>query len=264
MVLTSPIHLKDLKVEPAPPGSGLRINGIPVDIHHVVKADSRVDLAQGNKRAFVVEHVLAPLKLLCIEDAEIVGLGGNWDFARPVHRFAYCLGMDLSSVFGPADGRHQSGIFKAVCESTVSRKSKSDKSDRHLSPTKKVRLQNLANDAWLELFPLPRGSGLDIELIAGDKAVRTIVWVTGERKTPDEVIDRILTSRTPAVHGLNDEEALWHATGDFIADLAGVGGLTDAKIVAHLEMNYHRLTIGALRVLFGQGVLPNGLKATTQ
>lgn len=248
MNLVAPIDLKDIRIEPLKPGSGIWINSIPVDLEHVAKNDSRVDLSDGEKRAFVVEHILAPLKMMGIRDVNVLGRESSWDFARPVHRFAYSVGMKANSVFGPSDGRHHFEIVDAVYNLSCIQNAE----DIEYKTVSQRIFLDYPPYGTIEIDPAPRGSGLNMELISGGNRISVTVYVTGRANSID-ILDKVLTSRTPAVRGLYSEEPLWHAVGDFTADLGGVGGITDAKITANLGMNYHAITIGALKKAFKKG-----------
>ena len=48
---------------------------------------------------------------------------------------------------------------------------------------------------------------------------------------------------------------LWHAIGDFTADLCGIGNLTDAVVIAEGEQQYHAITVGAVKMAEERGLL---------
>lgn len=223
---------------PGKPGNGIWLNDIPVNLENVVKADSRVDLMFNGMRAFVVEHILAPLKLLGIEDAVLYGKEKEWDFARPVHRFAYSLNMGTGSIFGPSDGSHCYELLDIIdC----------------LSTTEKHRFSSVSSPISFEaphigrinILPAPAGAGMNFSLDTGTRNISATVHVNG-RKNDKGLLNKILRSRTPAVCGLDCDESMWHAVGDFTADLCGIGQLTDAIVNAKIGFDYHQLTIGSL------------------
>ncbi len=225
-------------LRPGKPGGGIWLNDIPVCLDNVVKADSRVDLMSDGNRAFVVEHILAPLKLLGIEDAVLFGKQREWDFARPVHRFAYSLNMGIGSIFGPSDGRH---CFELLDISDCLEAT----GDRRFTTVPRPIIFEAPDSGEISIMPAPAGAGMTFNLDTGSRRISASVHVNGKKNDPD-MLDKILKSRTPAVTGLDSDEPMWHAIGDFTADLCGVGRLTDALVEAKIAFDYHQLTIGAL------------------
>lgn len=228
-------------VRPAAPGEGIKLNGIPVCLENVAKEDSRIDLMYKGKRVFIAEHILAPLKLLGIEDAIVVGKEKEWDFARPVHRFAYSVNMKTGSIFGPSDGRHCYEVLDAegVYE---------DKESRRYYTVPVPVVYEKPGLGSIEILPSAPGTGMQFNLTSGKITVKARVFVTC-KQNDKELIGKILKSRTPAVCGLDSDEPMWHAIGDFTADLCGIGKLTDGVVTAEVGFDYHALTIGSLRKL---------------
>jgi len=247
MRLIKQLETELVVLKPAPQGHGITLHGIPAASGHVMKYDARVDLYQGPSIVFLAEHILAPLKLLGIEDVEAFGRELPWDFARPVHRFAYSLGMDTSHIFGPSDGRHCFDIaqhpdcLEPWC------------SQRYCTVRETV-VYELKDYGRIEIRPARPGSGMHFQISAGPYCVDATVFVT-RRNTDAGILKKVLTSRSPAVRGFQEEEPLWHAIGDFTADLCGIGNLTDAEVIAEVKQQYHAITIGAVKMAEERGLL---------
>lgn len=247
MRLIKPIETDLLTITPAPKGSGIHIHGIQAEARNVMKYDMRVDLYQGKHIAFLTEHILSVTKLLGLEDVDIRGKESPWDFARPVHRFAYSLGMNTDSIFGPPSGSHcfQVAEHRECLENW--------NSQRYCSVTEPVIYENPAFGR-IEILPAKPGEGMQYCISDEVASVEATVFVA-RRETDPELLDKILHSRTPAVRGFGLEEPLWHAIGDFTADLCGIGDLTDAVIRSNVINAYHALTVSAVKIMEERGVM---------
>ena len=250
MKLIQPIETDLVSLMPAKKGSGIRVHGIPASIHNVMKYDMRVDLYQGNRIAFLTEHILSVTKLLGLEDVDLYGKESEWDFARPVHRFAYSLGMKTDSIFGPPSGSHCFQVLEHMnCMESWN-------SQRYCSVSEPVIYENSAYGR-IEILPAAPGDGMHYQITDDAARIETTVFVTRRENDP-ALMDRVLRSKTPAVHGFGMEESLWHAVGDFTADLCGVGDLTDAVVRATVIDAYHALTIGIVKHMEESGVIIHG------
>lgn len=247
MRLIRPIETDLVTLSPAEPGSGIHIHGIQAAARNVMKYDMRVDLYQGKRIAFLTEHILSVTKLLGLEDVDIRGKESQWDFARPVHRFAYSLGMKTDSIFGPPSGSH---CFQ-VAEHTDCMESWNSR--RYCSVIEPVIYDHPAYGR-IEILPAKPGEGMQFQIADNVAAVEATVFVTCRENDP-ALLHKILHSRTPAVRGFGLEEPLWHAIGDFTADLCGVGDLTDAVVRAKVVNAYHALTVGAVKRMEERGVM---------
>lgn len=247
MRLVRPIETELLTVHPAAPGSGICIQGIPASAKNVMKYDMRVDLFQGEEIAFLTEHILSCLKLLGIEDARVHGKELAWDFARPVHRFAYSLGMRGDSIFGPPEGSH---CFAVVRQPDCLEKWHSQR----YCTVKEPVIYSAPAFGRIELRPARPGEGMRYRISNGQAAVEARVFVTRRENDP-ALLEKILTARTPAVQGMGQEEALWHSIGDFTADLCGIGDLTDAVVQAEVVSAYHAITVGAVKLIEERGLM---------
>ena len=234
-------------LKPAALGHGLTLHGIPVRSENVMKFDARVDLSHKGSIVFLAEHILGPVKLLGIEDAEIFGKKLPWDFARPVHRYAYSLGMDTGHIFGPPDGRH-------CFEITHCRDCLEPWNSQRFCTVRELISYELEGYGKISIHPADPGDGMHFTLRSGRHQAKATVYVA-RRETEESVRDRILTSRTPAVCGFTAEEPLWHGIGDFVSDLCGIGSLTDAVVEADVIADYHAITVGAVKYMEQKGAL---------
>jgi hypothetical protein len=100
----------------------------------------------------------------------------------------------------------------------------------------------------LRIEPAEKGAGLRIELS---------LWNLGPIKArfdpevglgPDELRARVAKSVTGFIKG-PVEDSLYHALGDIIGDLAGIGRIDDAKITAKFMRRYHQLTMNAVKTM---------------
>jgi hypothetical protein len=98
----------------------------------------------------------------------------------------------------------------------------------------------------LEIEPAEKGTGLRIELS---------LWSLGPIKArfdpevglePQHLKERVAKSVTGFIKG-PIEDSLYHALGDIIGDLAGIGGIDDAVIKARFMRRYHQLTMTAVK-----------------
>jgi len=231
-----------VRARPAPPGTGLLINGVPVRRENVAKADARVDLGQGPDRSLIVEHVTGPVKLLGLTDLIIEGIATPWDFMRPEHRLVYSTGQSNSFVVGPPDGRLNPDLAEAVLAAGIS---SLPGPRRRRTVAERVRFE--AFGGCIELLPAPFGAGLNLNFSLGPHVIKDFHLDPQQGLADLELLRKIVNSPTPFLIGWDDPRSATHAIGDVCGDLAGVGGFTDLYVEARLNFFYHALTIGAAR-----------------
>lgn len=237
-VLTSPIG--DFTVKVRPGTDGLTVNGIPVRLDMVVRADDRIDLAVSGNRVFIVEHVVACLTMYGIDSAEIIGVTEQFDEARRTHHEAVQLNLPVSASVGPPDGR----ICRDLCYQVEDSRCFVDRPFRLESITKGVRVEGLG---VLEVEPCDC-EGLEV-VVLGEWG-ETRAYFDPLRGLDDPPLRRrICSAVTPALIGFDSEEALLHAAGDLIGDLAGLGHIGGARATLWLADKYHDLSVRALRYL---------------
>lgn len=233
---------KYVKAFPAPPGTGLVINGVPVKPGSVAKADARVDLGEGAGRTMIVEHVTGPSKLLGLTDLVVEGIATPWDFMRPEHRLAYSTGQPNSFVVGPPDGCLNPHFVEAVLAAGIT-----ELPGSRLRRTVAEEVHFEVFGGYIDLIPAAFGSGITLNFGFGPHRVRDFCF-DPQKGLPDlQFLKTIVNSPTPFLIGMDDPRAATHAIGDVCGDLAGVGGLTDVCVDARLSFFYHALTIGAVR-----------------
>jgi hypothetical protein len=149
--------------------------------------------------------------------------------------------MKTGSIFGPSDGRHCYELLE------VEGVYESKESQRYYTVPSPVVYEKPGLGS-IEILPSAPCTGMQFSITAGKITVKARVYVTC-KQNDKELLDKILKSRTPAVCGLDSDEPMWHAIGDFTADLCGIGKLTDAVVNAEVGFDYHALTIGSLRKL---------------
>ena len=230
-----------VEVSPAPPGNGLVINNIPVEVSNVIHHEFRIDMRYHDNYAFIVEHPIGALRLFGIRDAFIKGIGSEWDFFRPEDRYAYSLGLEPDSVVGPPDGSVSGGIVERILEFGV------DIRNMDIEEyTVKEKVELKIGEGYIIIEPAPAGSGIDIELWLGVLGPLNAHLDLEKGLIPRGLITRVGNSTTPLLIG-EGEIGLYHSLGDLLADVTGIGRIDDAYIKAKLIGFYHKLTIGAVK-----------------
>jgi len=234
--LAEPVSGEFVRVEPADE-PGVRVNGIPADLDHTQKADVRVDLYDERTRAFVVEHVLGPLRLCGVTAADVVGTVETWAFARPEHRFCYSTDLGPDAVVSHPAGLPNPALADAVCEGDVR------------TPTEETRrsvrepVSYAANGGEITVSPRDHGTGVTLELRFEDAQFACEVPPEG---AAGETIEAVTNATTPYL-APSPEEGVVHAVADVLSDVVVIGGLDDVHIEAELAAAYHALTIGVAR-----------------
>lgn len=231
-----------VKAAPAPPGTGLVINGVPVNPGSVAKAGARVDIGAEPARSMIVEHVTGPAKLLGLTDLLVEGVATPWDFMRPEHRLVYSTGQSNSFVVGPPDGRLNPDFAESVLAAGI-RETPGPRRRRTVAE----RVHFEAHGGYLDLLPAPFGSGITLNFTLGPHVIKDFHFDPLKGLEDLDLLRTILNSPTPFLIGWEDPRAATHAIGDVCGDLAGVGGLTDLYVEARLNFFYHALTVGAVR-----------------
>lgn len=225
------------------------INGVEAIPENAVKYDARVDIMdpRSRKRCFLVEHVLGPLRLAGITNAEVVGTDKEWNFLRPEHRFAYSIGLEPGVVVGEEDGRQRPALADLLdkLNELVIR----IECDVYKSVAQEVNYENIDPFGYkgrITLKPLKPNEGIVLNVTLFSNSIEGVL--IGEDGLKDRtLLKKILQAQTPFLIGLNTKEALLHAIGDVTADIVGLGGLTDVEITAELNFFYHALTVGAIK-----------------
>jgi hypothetical protein len=231
-----------MSVSPAKPNSGITLNGILACPRNVVRGDSNVVLHEGLNYAFTVEHPLAALRMSGIHDASIEGVEEKWEFSRPQHRAAYSLGLKPSSVFGNPEGTISGGLMELIAEQGIS-DSGIQRDEMTVTQSISVTTQD---EGKLEIEPAEKGTGLEIELCLWNLGPLKVRFDSEVGLEPSELRVRVGKSVTGFIKG-PIEDSLYHALGDIIGDLAGIGGIDDAGVKAKFMRRYHQLTMTALK-----------------
>lgn len=237
-VVTSPY----IQASPAPPGTGLIINGVPAIPDKVAKADARVDLGSGLTRSLIVEHVTGPCKLLGLTDLIVDGIATLWDFMRPEHRLVYSLGQPNSFVVGPPDGCLNPGFVEAVLA-----KGTTTTPGPRRRRTVVEEVCYMVHGGYIVLRPVPFGEGVTMNLRLGINKIENFHFDPQEGLDNLDLLRKVVNSPTPFLLGMDDPRAITHALGDVSGDLTGIGGFTDLYVESTLSFYYHALTIGAVR-----------------
>ncbi|MBN2152072.1 MAG: hypothetical protein JW839_11535 [Candidatus Lokiarchaeota archaeon] len=247
--IDAPVRGGTFSIAPGKPGSGIVINGIPVRLANIIHGDHRVDIRQGRNVALIVEHPVAVATLFGIHDAAITGNRQTWDFYRAADREAHARGLKPDAVLGLADGSIGGDMAGPLGRAatvdgglpldlhTVAERVEIEKDDGNWvsiqPPAPGARVLNVA----VSMFNLgPLQATLD--------PVKGLLDITGS----GDIRFEILRARSAAVIGLK-EEALLHALGDVVADIAGTGGIRAGSVEARLTMGYHKATIGLVQKL---------------
>lgn len=230
-----------VNVLPAEANTGIVMNHILASPKYVVRGDSNVTLRDGGNYAFTVEHPLAALRICGIHDALVDGIEQEWDFSRPQHRAAYSLMLKPSAVLGGPDGTISGGLVELTANENVF----DTGAVRDEKTIDKDIVVTTEDGGRLEIRPARKGTGLDIELYLASLGPLKAIF-DPESGLPAELRSKVGKSVTAFIKGPN-EDSLYHALGDLIGDLAGIGGIDDAIIRAKFMRNYHLLTMNAVR-----------------
>ena len=225
------------------------INDVEAIPENAVKYDARVDIMDPNtrKRCFLVEHVLGPLRLVGITNAKVSGVDRVWNFLRPEHRFAYSLGLGPEFVVGEEDGTQRpdlEALLDQISDYVVKTRCKVYK-----SVAREVIHENIDPFGYkgrIVISPRNPGEGITLSVRLFKNSLENLL-ITEDGLQDKELLKRILRARTPYLIGLETEEALHHAVGDVVADIVGLGGLTDVAVSVELNFFYHALTVGAIK-----------------
>ncbi|MFB6104110.1 MAG: hypothetical protein ABEJ57_03370 [Halobacteriaceae archaeon] len=245
--VAEPFTASEVRVEPRET-PGITVNGTPADVDHVQKADIRVDLVDGDRRSYVVEHVLGPLGLRGVTAADVVGIREDWQFARVEDRICYSRGVGPQGVVGHPAGYPNPAIADGIADVGVVTRGEPV---RH---TVAEPVTVTAGDGSLTLRPRDRGTGMRFELRFRGEELTVEVDPAGE--TDDDLVDRVTGSQTPYLTE-DPREGITHSIADLVSDIAVIGGLEDVVVEAELTgaEGYHRLTVGAPRRAHAEGLV---------
>jgi hypothetical protein len=230
-----------MRVSPARPNSGITLNGILACPRNVVRGDSNVVLHTGSDYAFTVEHPLAALRMSGVHDASVEGTEEKWEFSRPQHRAAYSLGLKPSSVFGNPEGTISGGIMELIAHQGII-DSGAEREEKTVAEKVTAATEE---GGTLDIEPARTGTGLDLELYLATLGPLQARFDPEAGLKPDELKKRVGKSVTAFIKG-PVEDALYHALGDLIGDLAGTGGIDNAYVKAKFMRRYHQLTMTAV------------------
>lgn len=224
---------------------GIRFDGVEATLENVSKADVRVDVGEGRERSFVVEHVLGVLGMFGVTAADVAGLGEEWDFARPEHRFCYSVGSGPDRVVGHPAGLPNPGLAAALAEAGV-------EGSVETRTTVARKVTHEFGGGRIVIRPREYGAGVRFE--ARYEGATYAADVDPKGGTDSDVVDAVTHSQTPFLSS-SPEEAVTHAIADLVSDVAVLGGLDDAHVEADLGEAYHGLTIDSVRTAHEEGAV---------
>jgi len=246
LLLISPNTIRrtitDEAVNISPSSLGVLFSGkIQFSLPNVVFARERVDLEHSRGKLYLVEHTAAFCALSGIHSGIVKGTNSKWNLCRPSHQVAQTNGDGPDTILGRSDGR----IWKP-----------------EVPPLELKSLKNIKTQFWVinREFHFKDEFGTNI-VMSPPNNIRAMTIKCHHKHYSAEVIfslfdgipdtnikRKILRSRSIAVIGSWNEEAIWHAIGDVIGDLIGIGRLC-ADIDVELHSFYHNATIGCLRTI---------------
>lgn len=243
--VAEPFEAESVAVDPAE-RPGIRVDGVPATVDAVQKADVRVDLlGDDGGRSFIVEHALAPLGLCGVTAAEVRGIGTDWSFERPEHRFCYARGDDPSRVVGSPEGLPNPAVVEHVREVGVV-----GEVEVRRTVAESVTADNDGGE--VTLHPRDVGEGIRFEVSFRGEAFTAEVDPAGE--TDPALVDRVVAATTPFLSD-SPEEGVVHAVADLVSDVAIIGGFEDLVVEADLGQAYHLATIDAARRAHERGLV---------
>lgn len=219
----------------------IHAGGVEFCVTNVCFARERVDLQQGSRRIYLVEHAAAMCAIFGIHSAAIYGTEREWNYKRPSHRLARENGDSPQSVLGRSDGRICYAFKRNIPRAALQSKSV----EFRVVLGKKAFTDEFGNR--VELWPARECEKITIQCHHGHYCAETHFSVV-DGVSKEESRERIGQARSVAVVGAWSEEAVWHALGDVLGDLVGLGKLS-ANISVEVSAFYHNATIGCLRQL---------------
>jgi hypothetical protein len=252
--INAEVRGKTFSIAPAQPGSGLVINGIQIQTSRVIHSEHRVDVRQQNRIAFIIEHPVAVATVFGIHDAVITGIRQSWDFYRASDREAYARDLPPSAILGLADGSIGGDITESMERASI------------VETCTPLEIYSLAKPVEFEsndgnvLSIEPASPGrhtleISLQFFNLGPLHATLDPVKGlhDDRNGEDIKLAVLRARSGAVIGLKDE-ALLHAVGDVVADIAGTGNIRAGKVEAKLGMGYHKATMGIVKEIYEQGL----------
>ena len=256
MTVENAIAGTTFSIGPANPGSGITINGITLTPDRIIHHDHRIDIREKNKDnvAFIIEHPVAAVTVLGIHDATITGTRERWDFYRAADREAFARQLLPNSILGMADGSIASDIADASLAIVPAEDVSLDL--YHVKEMTEFEV-DASNKITIEP-PDSADAGLEISVQLFDLGPIHAVLEPGGGLLDDngsiEIRSQVLRARSSAVIGLN-EEAILHALGDVVGDIAGTGNIRQGKVTAMLGFAYHRTTIGLIKHVIASSLI---------
>ncbi|MFX0099529.1 MAG: hypothetical protein ACFFCS_08100 [Candidatus Hodarchaeota archaeon] len=243
------------KIVPDDSIDGIYINNIKLDPMKVNHFDKRVDIKENQEMAFIIEHPISVLTIFGIHQARIVGTRETWDFYRACDREAYAMDLPPSSVVGPADGTISRDLIEQmkevkIVETRNELKLLSVKEPVEYEVTKinKIRYQPV-EDGQHELHVT-----LKFLNLGPIHAIIHPTWGLLNEERDGAIRYDVMNATTPALLA-TENETLFHALGDLVADIAGTGGIKVGKIDAVLGPRYHEATIGFVKYVINNKLI---------
>ncbi len=215
------------------PAEGLSINGIDAKVENVVRADTRVDLASGGRKAYLVEHALGCLYLAGVTCASVRGLSRSYDLSRRSFRDALREGHPPAAVLGNASGTLDEKLYLALLKAGIRRLP---------GGLRRVEHEVALSMREGEIRVLPSES-VEVYVAAEGEEFELVL----EEASEEEKL-RIARAPTPYLRGYS-AETLPHVAGDVLGDIFALGGFGSGRVEIFPQRRYHRLTTGALRRL---------------
>lgn len=245
VTMAEPVRNGQIEVKPNLEGTGIIVNGVPVNYELIVHSRERVDICKDRRIIYLIEHHVAALTLAGITDAQIVSHRRNWDFYRPEDRSAYSTGSTPDTVLGDPAGV----IGRSLVESLMrAPKVALNIQQDYLKPNSAFEITH-KDYGYIKIAPLTYKEGLVIDLnFYGSKLYAH--FKIEPPHLPRSLICRISEAVTPFLAG-SCKKAIYHVIGDLIGDLIGIGKIFNAEVKADLRGSYHYLTIHLIKKIRG-------------
>ncbi len=235
VTLTNPLKIGLLEFKPNFDGTGITVNGIPVKPSYIIHSRDRIDIREGERIVYLIEHHIAALTLTGITDAHIISHRSDWNFYRPEDRAAYSTNAEPSMVLGDPNGVIGAELVESLLKAP---KTTIRKLHEYTKPGKPVEVE-LEESGVIRVKPLEEDYIAIIKLFFKGFKIKTI-FKTTPPNISKPLLHKISNSITPFLS--DSENTVYHVLGDLIGDLIGLGGIIGVEIQAFLKKSYHALT----------------------
>ncbi len=245
VTLSRPLKIGLTVFKPNIDGTGITINGVNVKPSSIIHSRDRIDIREDDLIVYLIEHHIAALTLTGITDAHIISYRSEWNFYRPEDRAAYSTNSKPSMVLGDPNGVIGTPLVKSLFNTP---KTTLKKLHNYTKPSKPVEIE-LEENGFISVKPLKENYIAVIKIVYKNFKLKTI-FKTTPPNINESLLYKISNSITPFLS--SGKNTIYHALGDLIGDLIGLGGIIGVEIQAFLKKSYHLLTVKLIRRILSE------------